>query len=149
MGVQLDLAAIKGGSPEGVWLKAVFRFLLEGRYLAVVFQGDDVFLLARAIMYGARSEIITRGCVYGRHSRTAAEDYERSLIAVLQIRGPLPFGHPVRQKDVFKLGIEEHVKFPKCRQFLSSLIQILSPALRASKPLRSEASTISKYSTPL
>lgn len=42
--MQLDIAAIKGGFPEGVWLNAVFGFRLERRYLTVVFQGDDDFL---------------------------------------------------------------------------------------------------------
>jgi hypothetical protein len=32
LGMQHDMAAIKDGFPEGVWLKAVFRFLWERRY---------------------------------------------------------------------------------------------------------------------
>lgn len=44
LGMQLDIAAIKGGFPEGVWLDAVFRFLLERLYLTVVFQVDDALL---------------------------------------------------------------------------------------------------------
>lgn len=41
--MQHDIAAIKDGFPEGVWLNAVFRFLFERGYLTVVFQDDDVF----------------------------------------------------------------------------------------------------------
>ncbi|WP_455914114.1 hypothetical protein [Pseudomonas syringae] len=43
-GVQLEIAAIKGGFPEGVWLNALFQFLFNRRYLMVVFQDDDDFL---------------------------------------------------------------------------------------------------------
>jgi hypothetical protein len=42
--MQHYIAAINGGFPEGVWLSGLFRFLWEGRFLTVVFQGDDDFL---------------------------------------------------------------------------------------------------------
>jgi hypothetical protein len=41
LGMQHDSTAIKDGFPEGVWLNALFRFLLERPYLTVVFQRDD------------------------------------------------------------------------------------------------------------
>ena len=44
MGMQLHIAAIDDGFPEGVWLNAVFQFLFERRYLTFVFHGDDDFL---------------------------------------------------------------------------------------------------------
>ena len=50
--MQLDIAAIKGGFPEGVWPGAVFQFLLERGYLTVVCQGDIDFLF----MEGASAE---------------------------------------------------------------------------------------------
>jgi hypothetical protein len=42
--MQRDIAAIKGGLPEGMWPNELFWFLLERRHLTVVFQDDDDFL---------------------------------------------------------------------------------------------------------
>ncbi|RYE71882.1 MAG: hypothetical protein EOO81_04820 [Oxalobacteraceae bacterium] len=42
--MQPDIAAIKDGYPEGVWLNALFGFRLQWGYLTVVFQGDDAYL---------------------------------------------------------------------------------------------------------
>jgi len=58
--MQLDIAAIKDGFPEGVWLNAVFGFRLERRYLTVVFQGDDDFLLAKVYMHETLSNAIPK-----------------------------------------------------------------------------------------
>lgn len=59
LGMQHDIAAIKDGFPEGVWLNAVFRFLLERRYLTFVFQDDDVFLPTNGGMNGGRCSVAT------------------------------------------------------------------------------------------
>jgi hypothetical protein len=64
------MAAIDDGFPEGVWLSGLFRFLLEGRYLTVVFQGDDAFLSMKVPMNGARSSITASQ----EHLRQAFQD---------------------------------------------------------------------------
>jgi hypothetical protein len=64
--MQLDIAAINGGFPEGVWLNAVFRFLLERRHLTVVFQKDDDFLLTKVHLKGTRAIVTaTQLCLGG------------------------------------------------------------------------------------
>lgn len=55
--MQRDIAAIKDGFPEGVWLNLLFRFLLKRRYLTFVFQGDDHLLTKKGRMNGARSSL--------------------------------------------------------------------------------------------
>jgi hypothetical protein len=65
-----DIAAIKDDFPEDVWLNAVFRFLVQRRYLTVVFQGDDAFLSMKVPMNGARSSITASQ----EHLRQAFQD---------------------------------------------------------------------------
>ena len=55
--MQYDIAAIKDGFPEGVWLNAVFRFLLERGYLTVVFQDGDGFRSTEVQMSGIRFSV--------------------------------------------------------------------------------------------
>ena len=66
LGMQLDIAAIKDGFPEGVWLNAVFGFRLERRYLTVVFQGDDDFLSIKVCMSRALSIVTADTGAYKR-----------------------------------------------------------------------------------
>jgi len=63
MGVQLDIAAIKGGFPEGVWLNGLFQFLLQAWYLTVALQVDDAFLLAKVYMHETLSNVTPKKCV--------------------------------------------------------------------------------------
>ena len=55
--MQFDIAAINGVFPEGVWLEALFGFLLQRRYLTVVFQDGDAFLSKKAHLDGACSSV--------------------------------------------------------------------------------------------
>lgn len=57
IGMQLEIAAIKDGFPEGVWPSGLFQFLLEVRYLTFVFQGDDAHFSTKVEMSGIRSSI--------------------------------------------------------------------------------------------
>lgn len=68
--MQHDIAAIKDGFPEGVWPSALLWFLLERRYLTVVFQKDDDFLKTNKVH--ERSSIkrqCLRGGIYNRQGK--------------------------------------------------------------------------------
>ena len=71
------MAAINDGFPEGVWLSGLFLFLLDGRYLTVVFQGDDDLLLAKVRMNGTRSSNTATKWRVQRYPVTAAEATHR------------------------------------------------------------------------
>lgn len=66
LGMQHDIAAIKDGFPEGMWLNARVWFLLQRWYLTVVFQGDDDFLSIKVCMSRALSIVTADTGAYKR-----------------------------------------------------------------------------------
>ncbi|WP_282372089.1 hypothetical protein [Pseudomonas sp. PS02290] len=65
--MQLDIAAIKGGFPEGVWLDAVSGFRLQRGYLTVVFQDGDGFRSTEVQMSGSDPASLLLMRISGRH----------------------------------------------------------------------------------
>ena len=64
LGMQRYISAIKDCFPEGVWLNALFQFLLKWGYLTVVFQDRDGFRSTEVQMSGIRSSVTITGAYW-------------------------------------------------------------------------------------